>query len=77
MSDPITKSVVGIAGSVLNKFVAEWDSKYIEVGIKRKGEYPPLEDFADAMYWNSKGDDTKLTEYYAACDAVKAKYPKD
>lgn len=59
------------------RLAAEWDSKYIEVGIKRKGEYPPLEDFADAMYWNSKGDDTKLTEYYAACDAVKAKYPKD
>ena len=59
------------------ELAAEWDSKYIEVGIKRKGEYPPLEDFADAMYWNSKGDDTKLTAYYAACEAVKTKYPKE
>lgn len=56
---------------------AEWDSLHKEVGIKRKAEYPPLEDFADAMYWNSKGDDSKLTEYYAACEAVKTKYPKE
>ena len=58
------------------ELAAEWDSLHKEVGIKRKGEYPPLEDFADAMYWNSKGDDSKLTEYYAACEAVKIKYPK-
>ena len=43
---------------------------------KREIAYPPLEDFADAMYWNSKGDDSKLIEYYAACEAVKTKYPK-
>lgn len=42
----------------------------------RKGEYPPLVDFADAMYWASKGDNTKLDNYYAACEAVKQKYPK-
>lgn len=59
------------------ELAAEWDSLNKEVGIKRKGEYPPLEDFADAMYWNSKGDDTKLTAYYAACEAVKTKYPKE
>ena len=59
------------------ELAAEWDSLHKEVGIKRKGEYPPLEDFADAMYWNSKGDDSKLTEYYAACEAVKTKYPKE
>ena len=60
-----------------NRLSAEWDSKYMEVSIKRKAEYPPLEDFADAMYWNSKVDDTKLTAYYAACEAVKTKYPKE
>ena len=60
-----------------NRLSAEWDSLHKEVGIKRKVEYPPLEDFADAMYWNSKGDDSKLTAYYAACEAVKTKYPKD
>lgn len=43
----------------------------------RKAEYPPLADLADALYWQSQGDDTKMTAYLAACDAVKAKYPKD
>lgn len=42
----------------------------------RKGEYPPLADLADAMYWASQGDNTKLDNYYAACEAVKLKYPK-
>ena len=60
----------------VTRLKAEWDSKQIEVGIKRKVEYPPIEDFADAMYWSSKGDDSKLTSYYAACKAVKDKYPK-
>ena len=38
--------------------------------------YPSLGDFADAMYWNSKGDSSKLTAYYAACEKVKADNPK-
>lgn len=44
---------------------------------KRRLEYPPLEDFADALYWKEKGDDSKWLAYVAACDAVKAKYEKD
>ena len=43
---------------------------------QRAREYPSMADLADAMYWNSTGDSTKLDEYYAACAAVKAKYPK-
>ena len=43
---------------------------------KRAPEYPRLEEFADAYYWSQKGDDTKMTAYVAACDAVKTKYPK-
>ena len=42
----------------------------------RKPEYPSLAELADALYWSSKGDETKLDAYYAACEAVKAKYPK-
>ena len=38
--------------------------------------YPPLQDLADALYWNSKGDSSKLTEYYAACEKVKTDNPK-
>lgn len=43
---------------------------------RRKVEYPPLEDLADAIYWQSKGDSSKMTEYLAKCEAVKLKYPK-
>ena len=42
----------------------------------RLGKYPDLEVLADALYWSNQGDNTKLDEYYAACSAVKAKYPK-
>ena len=47
---------------------------YIE---KRQREYPPLTDLADAIYHQSKGDETKLTAYLAKCAAVKQKYPKE
>ncbi len=43
---------------------------------KRQAEYPPLTDLADALYHQSKGDETKLTAYLAKCEAVKTKYPK-
>jgi hypothetical protein len=44
--------------------------------VERRHNYPPLSEFADAMYWASKGDQTKLDAYYAACEAVKIAYPK-
>ena len=57
---------------------ATLDADYAKVKYKddRKPLYPPLEDFADAMYWNSKGDSTKLQAYYAACEKVKTDNPK-
>ena len=42
----------------------------------RQPLYPSLGDFADAMYWNSKGDSTKLEAYYSACEKVKTDNPK-
>lgn len=42
----------------------------------RRSEYPPLSDLADAIYWQSQGDNSKMTEYLAAVNAVKLKYPK-
>ncbi len=44
---------------------------------QRQPEYPPLQDLADALYWQSKGDNTKMEAYLAACEAVKQKYPKE
>lgn len=42
----------------------------------RAPEYPPLTDLADAVYWQQQGDESKMAAYVAACEAVKAKYPK-
>lgn len=42
----------------------------------RKAEYPSLADFADAMYWDSRGDSSKLLTYLAQCEQVKVKFPK-
>jgi hypothetical protein len=42
----------------------------------RAPEYPPITDYLDACYWASKGDTTKLDEYYSKCEEVKLKYPK-
>jgi hypothetical protein len=43
---------------------------------KRATEYPSLKDLADAIYWQSQGDNTKMGEYLAAVESVKIKYPK-
>ena len=48
----------------------------VKYKTERQPLYPSLGDFADAMYWNSKGDSSKLTAYYAACEKVKTDNPK-
>lgn len=50
--------------------------KTSEYQRQRKPEYPPLTDLADALYWQSQGDESKMTAYLAAVQAVKEKYPK-
>jgi hypothetical protein len=42
----------------------------------RKPEYPSLRELADAIYWQSQGDNSKMEAYVAAVNAVKEKYPK-
>lgn len=42
----------------------------------RAPEYPPVTDLADAIFWQQQGDNSKMEAYVAACEAVKAKYPK-
>lgn len=51
-------------------------AKEFETQAARYAGYPSLGDFADAMYWQSKGDNSKLNDYFAKCEAVKQKYPK-
>ena len=69
---------VSLDSSLITKARTEIDEEYAKVKYKddRQPLYPPLADFADAMYWNSKGDSSKLTAYYAACEKVKADNPK-
>ena len=67
----IVQSKVDTARSTLDAEAAAIAYKSV-----REPLYPPLGDFADAMYWNSKGDSSKLTAYYAACEKVKTDNPK-
>ena len=39
----------------------------------RKAEYPPIEDYLDAVV---KGDEQQKADYVAKCLAIKAKFPK-
>ena len=59
-----------------NVDVARVERDKLNYQLERQLLYPPLEDFADAMYWNSKGDSSKLTAYYTACEKVKTDNPK-
>jgi hypothetical protein len=52
----------------------EWQNT--EYQRLRGPEYPDLKELADALYWSSKGDNTKLDQYYDKCEAIKIKYPK-
>ena len=72
-------------GSKINLVQSEIDSARTTLNTEaaaiayqsiRQPLYPSLGDFADAMYWNSKGDSTKLEAYYAACEKVKTDNPK-
>lgn len=69
---------ISIDDTLVKNARAELDKEYAKVKYKddRQPLYPPLEDFADAMYWNNKGDSTKLETYYAACEKVKTDNPK-
>ena len=44
---------------------------------QRKMEYPNLEELADAIYWQSNGDSSKMTEYLEKVSLIKEKYPKN
>ena len=47
-----------------------------DVAELRRAEYPPLADLADALYWQTQGDETKMTAYLEKIQAVKERFPK-
>lgn len=42
----------------------------------RRNQYPLLQDFLDAYYWQQRGNDAPMRTYLARCDAVKEQHPK-
>lgn len=52
------------------------DRRQAELSEQRRQAYPPLTDLADALYWQSKGDDALMKAYLAKIEAVKARFPK-
>ena len=54
----------------------EMDEPVADYAELRRFAYPSAADLGDALYWQSKGDNSKMEAYLAACADVKAKYPK-
>jgi len=67
----LEQSKIDAARTTLNAEAAA-----VKYKTDRQPLYPSLGEFADAMYWKSKGDSTKLEAYYAACEKVKTDNPK-
>lgn len=55
----------------IERLQAEYDS--LEYQRLRAPEYPPMADYLDGVV---KGDQAQIDAYIAACQAVKARYPK-
>jgi hypothetical protein len=55
----------------MKRLQAEYDA--LEYQRLRAPEYPPIIDYIDGVV---KGDHDQIEAYIAACQAVKAKYPK-
>jgi hypothetical protein len=58
----------------IEKTSSEYNS--LPYDYKRRQEYPDLSELADAIYWQQKGDNSKMEAWVAKCDIVKTKYPK-
>ena len=79
----LNTTVVTIRGDVAydaNEQVVSYDLSAAEALVaanaykeQRASEYPPITDYIDGVV---KGDQAQIDAYIAACQAVKAKYPK-
>ena len=65
---PLSESEIDAKAAELE---AEYDSQ--AYARSRASEYPPITDYIDGVV---KGDQAQIDAYIAACQAVKAKYPK-
>lgn len=77
-----TRLTQNIYLSILNKLLIKTqdlprlteEEKLVYYSQLRESEYPPIEDFADAV---AKNDEESLEVYKQACNEVKLKYPKN
>lgn len=53
-----------------------FDKPKVTYQEERRMAYPPLAELADALYWQSQGDDSRLEAYLAQVAEVKAQFPK-
>jgi hypothetical protein len=79
--EPLYKSVNGervlMTEEEASRIKTEWAyNDNISWEVNRLAEYPPIVDLADAIYWSSRGDNSKMEMYLSAVEAVKLKYPK-
>lgn len=47
-----------------------------DVDARRKKEYPPLEELADALYHERMGNPAPMETYLTKCGQVKTRFPK-
>ena len=59
----------------IDQKILELEQQWINTEYQRlrQPEYPPITDYLDGIV---KGDQQQVQAYIAACQAVKAKYPK-
>jgi hypothetical protein len=65
---PVTEAEIQ---AEIARLQAEYEAN--EYRRQRAAEYPPMADYIDGVV---KGDQAQIDAYIAACQAVKAKYPK-
>jgi hypothetical protein len=71
LTDGVTTPTEAEITAEVARLQAEYDAQ--AYARNRAPEYPPITDYLDGVV---KGDQAQIDAYIAACQAVKAKYPK-
>jgi len=76
-AEPLPNDAVEMTTEQVEDHIIDTQAKMtfndLSYDAKRRAEYPPFTVYLDAVV---KGDQTAIAAYIAACQAVKAKYPK-
>jgi len=70
LNNPIQIDEAAVAAEI-TRLEADYEAKQYQ--RDRAAEYPSVNDYLDGIV---KGDQAQIDAYIAACQAVKAKYPK-